>query len=193
MVQAYTCLSAFAKRVHKLDLWNVLRPVQQNFLDLSSILRFSGSVHCCRHYYSTLRNFSHVCYIPELCVIIWSVWFSLEKLGSGYTETSPALLILNSVLFICGLSAVELMDFPHRHRAIAEISLRTGYVVNCPPEYYSKSVILLPTPQCLGGGEGIWYTRVYRKVSGLSRNEIYAYNNKHSLRSNTKGYGSKTH
>jgi hypothetical protein len=24
-------------------------------------------------------------------------------------------------------------------------------------------------------------------------NEIYAYNNKHSLRSNTKGYGGKTH
>jgi hypothetical protein len=35
--------------------------------------------------------------------------------------------------------------------------------------------------------------RVYPKVSGLSHNEIYAYNNKHSLRSNTKGYGGKTH
>jgi hypothetical protein len=34
---------------------------------------------------------------------------------------------------------------------------------------------------------------VYPKVSGLSHNEIYANNNKHSLRSNTKGYGSKTH
>jgi len=32
---------------------------------------------------------------------------------------------------------------------------------------------------------------VYQKVSGLSRNEIN--NNKHSLRSNTKGYGGKTH
>jgi hypothetical protein len=37
------------------------------------------------------------------------------------------------------------------------------------------------------------YTRVYPKVSGLSHNEIYAYNNKHSLRSNTKGCGGKTH
>jgi hypothetical protein len=34
---------------------------------------------------------------------------------------------------------------------------------------------------------------VYPKVSGLSHNEIYAYNNKHPLRSNTKGYGGKTH
>jgi hypothetical protein len=32
---------------------------------------------------------------------------------------------------------------------------------------------------------------VYPKVSGLSHNEIYAYNI-HSLRSNTKGYGGKT-
>jgi hypothetical protein len=36
-------------------------------------------------------------------------------------------------------------------------------------------------------------TRVYPKVSGLSRNEIYAYNNKHSLRSNVECYGGKTH
>jgi hypothetical protein len=35
--------------------------------------------------------------------------------------------------------------------------------------------------------------RMYPKVSRLSHNEIYAYNNKHSLRSNTKGYGSKSH
>jgi hypothetical protein len=35
-------------------------------------------------------------------------------------------------------------------------------------------------------------TMVYPKVSGLSHNEIYAYNNRHSLRSNTKGYGDKT-
>jgi hypothetical protein len=34
--------------------------------------------------------------------------------------------------------------------------------------------------------------RVYPKVSRLSHNETYAYNNKHSLRSNTKGYGGKT-
>jgi hypothetical protein len=33
---------------------------------------------------------------------------------------------------------------------------------------------------------------VYPKVSGLSRNEIHAHNNKHSLRSNTKGYGGKS-
>jgi hypothetical protein len=36
-----------------------------------------------------------------------------------------------------------------------------------------------------------WATRVYPKVSGLSHNEIN--NNKHSLRSNTKDYGGKTH
>jgi hypothetical protein len=35
--------------------------------------------------------------------------------------------------------------------------------------------------------------RVYPKVSGMSHNEIYAYNNKQSLRSNTKGYDCKTH
>jgi len=37
------------------------------------------------------------------------------------------------------------------------------------------------------------YTRVYPKVSGLSHNELHAYKNKQSLRSNTKGYGGKTH
>jgi len=36
------------------------------------------------------------------------------------------------------------------------------------------------------------YTRVYPKVSRLRHNEVYAYKNKHSLRSNTKGYGDKT-
>jgi hypothetical protein len=35
-------------------------------------------------------------------------------------------------------------------------------------------------------------TRVYPKVPGLSHNEIYAYSNKHSLRSNTKDYDGKT-
>jgi hypothetical protein len=35
------------------------------------------------------------------------------------------------------------------------------------------------------------YTRVYPKVSGLSHNEIN--NNKQFLRSNSKGYGDKTH
>jgi hypothetical protein len=34
---------------------------------------------------------------------------------------------------------------------------------------------------------------VYPKVSGLSHNEINNNNNKHSLRSNTKGYGDKTY
>jgi hypothetical protein len=32
-----------------------------------------------------------------------------------------------------------------------------------------------------------------QKFSDSVDNEIYAYNNKHSLRSNTKGYGGKTH
>jgi hypothetical protein len=42
---------------------------------------------------------------------------------------------------------------------------------------------------------GIYWLRmrVYQKVSGLSHKEIYAYNNKLSLRSNTKGHGGKTH
>jgi hypothetical protein len=35
--------------------------------------------------------------------------------------------------------------------------------------------------------------RVYPKVFGLSHNKIYTYNNKHLLRSNTNGYGGKTH
>jgi len=41
---------------------------------------------------------------------------------------------------------------------------------------------------CLNG-----CTRVYPKVSGLSHNEISNNNNKHTLRSNTKCYGGKTH
>jgi hypothetical protein len=32
-----------------------------------------------------------------------------------------------------------------------------------------------------------------QKFSDWTYNEIYAYNNKHLLRSNTKGYGSNTH
>jgi hypothetical protein len=32
-----------------------------------------------------------------------------------------------------------------------------------------------------------------RKFPDWVDNEIYAYNNKHSLKSNTKGYGGKTH
>jgi hypothetical protein len=36
-------------------------------------------------------------------------------------------------------------------------------------------------------------TRVYPKVSGLSRNEIKTNSNKHSLRNNIKGYGGKNH
>jgi hypothetical protein len=36
------------------------------------------------------------------------------------------------------------------------------------------------------------YTRVYPKVSRVC-NEIYAYNNKQSLRRNKKGYGGETH
>jgi hypothetical protein len=37
------------------------------------------------------------------------------------------------------------------------------------------------------------HTRMYPRVSGLSHNEINKDNNKHSLRSNTKDYGGKTH
>jgi hypothetical protein len=36
-------------------------------------------------------------------------------------------------------------------------------------------------------------TRVYPKVSGLSHKEIYAYNNRNSLRSNAKDHGGKIH
>jgi len=39
----------------------------------------------------------------------------------------------------------------------------------------------------------MYHMRVYPKVSRLSHNKIYTYNNKHMLRSNTKGYGDKTH
>jgi len=39
----------------------------------------------------------------------------------------------------------------------------------------------------------MYIMRVYPKVSGLNHNEIYAYNNEHSLKSNTKGYGGKSH
>jgi hypothetical protein len=35
--------------------------------------------------------------------------------------------------------------------------------------------------------------RIYENVSKSFDNEIYAYNNKHSFRSNTKGYGVETH
>jgi hypothetical protein len=35
--------------------------------------------------------------------------------------------------------------------------------------------------------------RCIQKFSDRVDNEIYAYNNKHSLRSNIKGYGNKTH
>jgi hypothetical protein len=37
------------------------------------------------------------------------------------------------------------------------------------------------------------YTRVYPKVSDWVNNKIKNNNNKHSLKSNTKGYGGKTH
>jgi len=37
------------------------------------------------------------------------------------------------------------------------------------------------------------HTRVNPNVSGLSHNEINNNKNEHSLRSNTKGYGGKTH
>jgi hypothetical protein len=51
------------------------------------------------------------------------------------------------------------------------------------------------SPVCFGIILAIW-----RDIRGCSQkspdgvdNEIYTYNNKHSLRSNTKGYGGKTH
>jgi hypothetical protein len=37
------------------------------------------------------------------------------------------------------------------------------------------------------------YTWVIQKFPDWVDNEIYAYNNKHSLRSNTKSYVAKTH
>jgi hypothetical protein len=45
----------------------------------------------------------------------------------------------------------------------------------------------------LSGHEVRWYIRgCIRKFLDWVINEVYAYNNKHSLRSNTNGYGSKT-
>jgi hypothetical protein len=47
------------------------------------------------------------------------------------------------------------------------------------------------------GGGGVWYRRNVRgcvqKFPDWVDNEIYAYNNEHSSRSNTKGYGGETH
>jgi len=37
------------------------------------------------------------------------------------------------------------------------------------------------------------FTRMYPKVSGPNHDEVIAYKNKHSLRSNTKDNGDKTH
>jgi hypothetical protein len=37
------------------------------------------------------------------------------------------------------------------------------------------------------------YEGVSKSFAGWVDNEIYAYKNKHSLRSNTKGYGGKNH
>jgi hypothetical protein len=48
-------------------------------------------------------------------------------------------------------------------------------------------------PSGTKGSGGGGYTRVYPKLSGLSHNEIYAYNNKQSFRSNTKYYDAKPH
>jgi hypothetical protein len=60
-----------------------------------------------------------------------------------------------------------------------------------------KSVEIICSISKVGGGgeesERERHTRVYPKVSGLSHNEININNSKHSLRSNIKGYGGKTH
>jgi hypothetical protein len=75
------------------------------------------------------------------------------------------------------------------------VTLLTELPINCA---IVSPDILVIVFQCLELGLwGIcWFTRckttrVYPKVSGLSHNEIN--NNKDSLRSNTKGYGGKTH
>jgi hypothetical protein len=44
-----------------------------------------------------------------------------------------------------------------------------------------------------GSGVRTVHKRVYPKVSGLSHNEIYAHPWYYTLRSNTKGYGGRTH
>jgi hypothetical protein len=61
---------------------------------------------------------------------------------------------------------------------------------------YSEPVVIISFRICFGlpsGLSSLLKYEGYPKVSGLSHNGIYAYNNKHSLRSNTKGYGCKTH
>jgi hypothetical protein len=80
----------------------------------------------------------------------------------------------------------------------------------CRPFAASFRRIAEQTVSCLGApfwrlekprnrlGRDLDCTRVYPKVSGLSHNEVHynnnnKNNNKHSLRSNTKGYGGKTH
>jgi len=55
-----------------------------------------------------------------------------------------------------------------------------------------KPNLQFPRTSSLRGAQEQKNTSVYPKVSGLSHNEINN-NNKYSLRSNTKGYGGKTH
>jgi len=66
----------------------------------------------------------------------------------------------------------------------ASHSMTWGYV------WLSDCLTVLPQLCIIVSVQCTW---VYPKVSALSCNEIYAYNNKNSLRSNIKGYGGKTH
>jgi hypothetical protein len=69
-----------------------------------------------------------------------------------------------------------------------EASLKCeGFRISAYPK--AKKVVILSEKK---SGGIMTCTRVYPKVSGLSRNEIYTYNNKHSLRTNTKCYSGKT-
>jgi hypothetical protein len=64
-------------------------------------------------------------------------------------------------------------------------------LVKFPAFYATRCYIIVFTLKLTHSQLSI-FTRVYPKVSGLSRNEINK-KKKHSLRSNTKGYGGKTH
>jgi hypothetical protein len=63
------------------------------------------------------------------------------------------------------------------------------YPILGPKQTIKDPVIVTETRQIAKQAD----TRVYPKVSGLSRNEINNNNNKHSLRRNTKRYGGKIH
>jgi len=67
------------------------------------------------------------------------------------------------------------------------------YLVKHRDNFTSYLITIIISPGIAQRMMATVYKRLYPKVSGMSHNEIYTCNNKHSLRSNTKGYGGKPH